>query len=65
MNPKVLNGILMAGSIIILAVLIYFSFDVWQASVHVYASGCETEGGRTLPAEVCKYIVHYRYQQGD
>lgn len=54
-----------AAGFILLAVLVYFGLDAWQATVHVYASGCETESGRELPKELCRYIVNYRYQKGD
>lgn len=54
-----------AAGFILLAVLVYFGLDAWQATVHVYASGCETESGRELPKHLCRYIVNYRYQKGD
>ncbi len=54
-----------AAGFILLAVLVYFGLDAWQATVHVYASGCETESGRELPKDLCRYIVNYRYQKGD
>jgi hypothetical protein len=54
-----------AAGLILLAVIVYFGLDAWQASVHVYASGCETESGHELPKSVCRYIVNYRYQKVD
>ncbi|MFM8442070.1 MAG: hypothetical protein ACKN9W_01870 [Methylococcus sp.] len=63
---KLMNKTLLTISlIIILAVVIYFALDAWQQSVTIYASTCETSGGRPLPLSVCKAILNYRYQQGD
>ncbi|RQW77432.1 MAG: hypothetical protein EHM62_08505 [Methylococcus sp.] len=54
-----------AAGLILLGVIVYFGLDAWQASVHVYASGCETESGHELSKSMCRYIVNYRYQKGD
>ena len=65
MHEDGLKVLVAIGSVILIALLIHWAFDTWQATVNIYASGCETPSGRQLPAEMCKYIVHCRYQQGE
>lgn len=59
------DAIITTAIIIVLAVVIYLMIDAWQEGVTIYASGCETDSGTSLPTSVCKAIVNYRYRKSD